>query len=61
MATERNPATEAENKPVYHVIVVAVNMRSNMTVDMRTHEDKDTISALLPAIGHVLIFFLCNL
>ena len=30
-------------------------------VDTRTHEDKDAISILLPAMGHFLVFFLCHL
>ena len=40
---------------------VTVNVRSNLNVDTRTHENENPISALLPAIGHLVVIFLCNL
>jgi hypothetical protein len=64
MDTERKAATEAENKPVCHVIVlrlVTVRGYSNMNVNTRTHENENAIRARLPPIGHPVVFFLRNL
>jgi hypothetical protein len=32
-----------------------------MNGDTRTHEDEDSISILLPAFDHLVVFFLCSL
>ena len=29
--------------------------------EMRTHENKDTVGVLLPALGHVIVLCLCEL
>jgi hypothetical protein len=32
-----------------------------MDDDMRTHKDEDSISILLPAFDHLVVFILCSL
>jgi hypothetical protein len=56
--TESRAATAAENKPVYSVPDYA---RRKMYADTRTHKNEDPIGILLPAIGHLIVFFLCSL
>jgi hypothetical protein len=57
MDTASSAATAAENKPVCSV---PVNVRRVMKADIRTHENEHAIGILLPALGHLVIFFLCN-
>ena len=52
-----SPATAAENKPVYSFPVYWVQ-RNEYT---RTHENEDYISISSPALGHLVVFFFCNL
>jgi hypothetical protein len=58
MDTEANAATEAENKPVYVMFRLA---KKHCTANRRTHENKDAIGILLPAISNFVVFFLCHL
>ena len=53
MVTVRSAATVAENKPVYNVPVYA---QDGMNVDAMTHEDKDSLSILLPGFHHLVVF-----
>jgi hypothetical protein len=50
-------ATEAENKPVCGVPVYA---RKGMDINTGTHEYEDPIGVFLPAVGHLVVFFLCR-
>jgi hypothetical protein len=53
-----SPATAAENKPVYSVPVYGC---SGMNTDTRAHENEGYISISSPALGHLVVFFFCNL
>jgi hypothetical protein len=57
MVTERSVATEAENRPVYSVLVYALD---SINADTRTHEDEDPVSISLPSFDHLVVFFLCS-
>lgn len=56
--TASNTATAAENKPVYGV---PVDVHNNENGETKTHKNENAISILLPAVGHLIVFFLCNL
>lgn len=50
-------ATAAENRPVYDVSVYA---RDSTTSDTWSHEYEDSVGVLLPAVGHLVVFFFRN-
>jgi hypothetical protein len=58
MDTASSAATAAENRPVYSATVCVC---SNENGDTMTHENEDSIGIFLPAVGHLVVFFLCNL
>ena len=53
MVTVRSVATVAENRPVYNVPVYA---QDRMNVDTMAHEDKNSLSILLPGFDHLVVF-----
>ena len=57
MDTARSVATAAENRPVYSV---SVNARMGTTSDMWSYEYEDSVGVLLPAVGHLVVFFFRN-
>ena len=58
MVTVRNAAIEAENRPVYNIPVLGTK-KSGCHYEDSQHEDP--ISIFLPALGHLIILFLCSL
>jgi hypothetical protein len=55
---ESSAATAAENKPVY---IVPYYAQIHMYDDMRTYKNKNPIGIFSPAIGHLVVCFLCSL
>lgn len=56
--TTTTAPTTAENKPVcFSVAELMLNVKES---NLWTHEDNDAIRILLPAFGHLIIFFLSN-
>ena len=53
-----NTASEAENKPVYDVLVYA---QINLNADTKTHENEDPIGIFLRVQNHLVVFILCGL
>jgi len=58
--TASSVATAAENRPVYSVTVY-VRRNENHDGNKITHENEDSIGIFLPAVGHLDVFFLCDL
>jgi hypothetical protein len=54
-----NAATEAANKPVYD-FPVDVLSSSCTGAKVRTHEENDPLSILLPAFGHLTVLIFRN-
>ena len=58
MDTANSPATEAENKPVYIVLVNAYGSESS---DVVTDKNEDPIGVFLPAVHFLIVFIRCYL
>jgi len=56
--TASSAATVAENRPVYSATGY---VQSNENGKKITHENEDSIGIFLPAVGHLVVFFLCDL
>lgn len=56
--TASNAVTAIENKPVCGV---PVDVHSIGNSDTKTHKNEDAVGILLPAVGHLIVFFLRNL
>ena len=57
MVTPRSAATAAENRPVY---CVPIYEQGSVNGNRRTHKNEDAISIVFPALGVLIIFFLCS-
>ena len=55
--TASNTATEAENRPVWDVMLAHEARRAIFG----THKDENPIGICFPAVGHLVVFILCYL
>jgi len=58
MDTAKSPATAAENKPVYSVLV---NSYGSESYDVVTDKNEDAIGVFLPAVHFLIVFIRCYL